>query len=311
MFEKKSLSFFGDINKYKEYSEFVNLDDFKVNFNSFMKDNRKLFTKTEESVIRRLFKYSCKVFGVSMIRQDTLATSLGENDTLVEVSTRTIRRALKKAQDNGLIKLYYTYKGFVKRVRSANLCVFQRYYDNLAKYNITEETCKINPNNQNNVHKEEVAESSQTLINQQQENTQLSTNKSNTQSSKKEPLNNRLDGLTLNKGFTTNNVPVNFKHLAGMFFDNAITIENMWNNQKHLFKKYKIVNNAYNHVDIAMDSLRNTVTKHKQNKIHGSFFGYYYKTLERAISESLRKGVLKVQNSFVSNIPFYNWLENY
>ena len=116
-----------DITVFRKLSPFADLKDFNTNVEKWLADHKKLFTPTELIAIKRLQRFSAKVFGVCNARLNTLVrASIDKKDNYIGFSRSTLKRAIKKACEIGMLKKKATVRP-QNNAQSSNLYIFQPY----------------------------------------------------------------------------------------------------------------------------------------------------------------------------------------
>lgn len=116
-----------DITAFRKLSPFADLKDFNTNVEKWLADHKKVFTPTELIAIKRLQRFSAKVFGVCNARLNTLVkASIDKKDNYIGFSRSTLKRAIKKACEIGMLKKKATVRP-QSNAQSSNLYIFQPY----------------------------------------------------------------------------------------------------------------------------------------------------------------------------------------
>jgi hypothetical protein len=114
----------GNIESFKQLSQFNDLKDFNNNIEQWMIDLKSKFTKSELIALKRLVRFSAKVFGVCNAKIGTIVSATHENNN-VGISRSTFKRMVSKAKEFGL--LVVTEMERRNGSQTSNLYVFNRY----------------------------------------------------------------------------------------------------------------------------------------------------------------------------------------
>jgi hypothetical protein len=114
----------GNINNFKHLSQFSNIKDFNNHFEQWMLDVKKEFTKSELVALKRLVRFSAKVYGVCNAKIGTLTKATHELDG-AGISRITFKRMVIKAKQFGLLTVHETERK--NGSKSSNIYVFNSY----------------------------------------------------------------------------------------------------------------------------------------------------------------------------------------
>lgn len=265
----------GHIEQFKEYSQFRALENFNDHIEMWMTDIKKEFTKSELVALKRLVRFCAKVAGVCNAKIQTIVAATHKDD--VGISRSSFERMLRKAKKFGMVTIHNT---FSKGKQTHNVYVFQ-------PYPVKENPQPIHSDVQN-VEKIEGEKTSNLS----------KTNNQNINKRKEDvPASNGFVNTELNAEFVSNRVPKQFVDLAKCFWNNAKTIESLW--QRVEVCAYK---NAYEYdidvkVDIGIQSLRQMVRGLKTGTIRDDYKGYFYGIMQRKFKERYFEDIWEMENS--------------
>lgn len=117
----------GNINHFKQLSQFTDLKDFNNQFEQWMVDVKGEFTKSELVALKRLVRFSASITGVCYAKIQTVVAATHINT--VGISRSTFKRMLTKAKSLGLLVIHNTFKG---GKQGHSVYVFNRYVSSLS-----------------------------------------------------------------------------------------------------------------------------------------------------------------------------------
>ncbi|OXS67231.1 hypothetical protein [Priestia filamentosa] len=242
----------GNINQYKSLSQFDTLKSFNNSIEQWMVDCKSKFTKGELVALKRLVRFSAKVFGVCNAKIGTIVKATHEGT--VGISRSTFKRMLKKAQEMNLLTVHHTFN-YGKQGHS--VYVFNPYQS---------------MNQQQDVSiSESIEPLQQEQIEPLENYTSLKTNNINN----KERSSDRLD-----KKYTSSNVPKEFTDLAGCYYDDYKVIEELYKCVK-LSTRYYSYYTQSDRTELACNAFRQLIRNIKQGKGVKNIYGYFWGILNR------------------------------
>lgn len=210
---------------------------------------------SERAVLIKLSQYSCKYVGVSYLKNQTLADSLG-------YSKRTVQRALKRLAELGIISRYTQFKP-VKGGYGAFVCVI-----NPISCHFVESPC-TNNNEPTDSNTQESTVENETII-----------LKSNSQDIKER---NEL-GLTYLAG---SGVPTEFIQACSPFYNTAKEVKALWWRMELAQKRF--APSLIDFTELAVSAFKQSIYKLKAKQIKGSFKGYLFGVASNMLSLAQRK----------------------
>ncbi|WP_342046013.1 hypothetical protein [Bacillus sp. OTU530] len=268
----------GHIEQFEEFSQFRDLKNFNDHIEMWMTDIKTEFTKSELVALKRLIRFCAKVAGVCNAKIQTIVAATHKDD--VGISRSSFERMLRKAKKCGMVTIHNT---FLKGKQTHNVYVFQPY------------PVKENPHSiHSDVQNAEKIEGAETRHLSKTNNQNINKRKEDV------PVHNKsgnLEHAELNAEFVSDRVPKQFVDLAKCFWNNAKTIESLW--QRVEVCAYK---NAYEHdidvkVDTGIQSLKQMVRGLKINAIRGDYKGYFYGIMQKKFEERYFEDIWEMENS--------------
>ncbi|WP_025726761.1 hypothetical protein [Heyndrickxia ginsengihumi] len=268
-----------NIENFKRLSQFNSLKDFNNNVEMWLAEYKSSFTKSELVALKRLIRYSAKVFGVSTASVNTLIKS-------AKVSESTFHRMKRKAYKIGMLSSHTTTRD--NGSQSANIWVFQRYKDTPIDLSKQQEK----PSHQ--------------AIESNDKDRELTAPKTCPQSKTNNKLNKRYNGNETE--FTSNRVPVQFKQLASNFYHKADTIEELWKVVKCATHKlnYSISEVA----DLACDGFRQLIRLVKKKRVKKSIYACYWGIVNNILDEMYLEDLAKMDRKMGISIDDYKMAFN-
>ncbi|MEZ0117833.1 UNVERIFIED_ORG: hypothetical protein ABRZ91_001790 [Heyndrickxia coagulans] len=244
----------GKIDNFKYLSQFISLKDFNNSIEMWMAEYKSTFTKGELAALKRLIRYSAKVYGVSTASIRTLSTA-------ANVSEATFQRMKRKAIKMGMLTVHYTERN--NGSQSSNVWVFNRFNDT-----------------PNKLPKQQEKPSQQAAEGAEGDDTATSP-KSGKNLKTGNQNNKRLDGSEAE--FVSNRIPTTFKHLASCFYHKAATIEELWKVVKCATKKlnYTLAETS----EIACDGFKQLIRLVKRGKVRKSPYAAFWGILNNMLDE--------------------------
>ncbi|MCM3252430.1 hypothetical protein [Priestia aryabhattai] len=270
----------GNIEQFKQYSNFTSLKSFNDNIEMIMADYKEQLnlTKSELIAFRTLKRYCAKVVGVSWACVETIAKATelqGE-----PVSESTFHRMKRKIIKLGLIKVIKTRQmyGRHKNRQGANIWVFQTY-KTVKKFNsqITKDTLTID------------TEQPKSSVNQENKVQSLTAPNAD----KNIKTNNILRDTY--KDNVIPNVPIRFQELAKFYYSPKQTLE-LWECVKHSTQHYNEFTEKYVDYDATVDKVELAISSFKQMivniklgyTIKKSIFSYYYGIIQNKLDTQFK-----------------------
>ncbi|PEB82846.1 transcriptional regulator [Bacillus cereus] len=239
-----------ELRKYESFKSVAEMD------NTIDKTLKEYNLKDSERVILiKLSQYSCKFVGVSYMKNQTLADSVG-------YSKRTVQRALKRLSELGIITRIEQ-----KRAKSggygAFICVINPFecHLKLSSCKEVESPCEKEA--------EEQAKENETII-----------SKANLQELNKR---NDLDVSYLNNS----HIPTEFINTVKPFISSAKEVYSLWGKVVLAQKKY--APSLTDYTKIAIQAFKQSVFAKKMKRIRKDFKGYLFGVLSNMLSIEQRR----------------------
>lgn len=250
------------IQNFKQYSNFKSLEDFNNNIEMFLASHKSDFTHSEYIAFLRLTKFCAKVPGIANASIKTILKAISDRLNGFGISESTFQRMKRKAVKLGILTIQPTERK--NGSQSSNLWIFNRF--------------NVSVSNTNDIPmNDEIA------LNQQDNSEQLTGDKTH----KKHKTNNikdinkrdngKLRYQNLDSTFVSNKIPKAFTSLAGYFFNDPKTIEELYLVVKQVTKYYFHYTDS-DKAELACESLKQLVRNMKIGKRRiDNIFGYYNK----------------------------------
>lgn len=105
--------------------------------------------------------------------------------------------------------------------------------------------------------------------------------------------------------FVPKHIPESFVQNVKPFFDDAITINTLWEKASLAYRQFKSMKEPLvNYIEIINDAFKQTVFAYKSRKIRNDFNGYFFGTLKNMFTYQQR------EETFADHPIFFNWLED-
>lgn len=268
-----NLLFSSNIQNFKKYSQFNSIKDFNNNIEQWMAEYKHQFTPSELIALKRLIRYSAKIYGVANAKINTILDSINEKANGYGVSRSTFKRMISKAKKIGLLEVKVTVRHNMSQ--SSNLYIFQRFD--------TIEPPRTEYERVETVSKQQKVFSQ---LNHHKTNNILKTSKHNNTS--------KIDHTYL-----PSFIDKTFIYTAKPFFT-AKEIYELWLRVLTAYKKSNISKPLSEVIETVNKALKETIFLHKQDKIKTSLKGYFYRLTENYLAVEKRR-----ENKHL----LYNWLE--
>lgn len=288
----------GKIEQFEQLSQFTSIKDFNNNIEQWMIDIKSDFTKKELILLKRLIRFSSKVFGISNISINSLLRAVEQHDK-VKVSEATFHRMKRKAIKLTLLEVHTTKR--INDSQSSNVWVFNSYNDIPIKQQKSSQTLS----NQQSENVETTPLKTTNLIktsnikdiNIRKENNE-SINHNNLQSTQQPNLQN----VELDYTHVSSNINQSFIDTVRVYYPSAKAITSLYRRLTLAISKnaHKVL--IHTHIDDFISTFKQVIFKFKQNKIRGDLFGYLYKSWENTAS------LLNMQQKATEGI-YYDWLK--
>jgi len=248
------------IKYYEEYRHHQTFDDMNE-LNDHLRlhiDNNAELSKSTVKVLKLLSRYSCVIKGVSWMKRRTIASH-------VDVSEKTVSRALKSLEQAGIIKRIPTVKK--SGGRGYDITIILKCPVRLSSREPAESLCESKRRTKE--MQEETKNINKTYVS-------------------KEPSLNELDA-----SFTPNTVPQDFKTACKPFFGANETYQ-LWQRVKVAYNRCELDSRLSELSDVIINAFKSSIFAYKRGKIRQSFRAYFYVTVERMFDDVFREEVYKL-----------------
>jgi len=220
------------------------------------------------NVLKFIWRYSVKVIGVSFAKYGTIAAE-------VQISCRTVIRAIKQLESLGLIKKIPTVR--MNGKQGVNLLVIQRFQpidevkNNKSPLDVTvHDTPNKTENKQSSLCE---IKTKPTYVRKAENSDHLKLEES-TKNKKPDSIHDHQ----LDTSFLPESVHKEFVQAAKPFL-NAVEIFKLWKRVLIAYKKMKLEHSLDHVIDKVINTFKQTVFMKKMGKIHFTFEGYFYRVM--------------------------------
>ncbi|TYS87514.1 hypothetical protein [Rossellomorea aquimaris] len=249
----------GNINNFKHLSQFSDIKDFNNHFEQWMLDVKKEFTKSELVALKRLVRFSAKVFGVCNAKIGTLTKATHELDG-PGISRSTFKRMVTKAKQFGLLTVHETERK--NGSKSSNVYVFNSY----STGSEPSEVDKLNQPQTDNLSK--------TINHIKDIRTDDEINQVTNENYIQQSANEKLGA-----SFVGEHVPSNFTKFVKCFFDDAKTIEEYWKIVQISASKHNVTSDV---VETSIQAFKMLIRRMKLGRVCNPF-GFYWGILNKKL----------------------------
>lgn len=251
----------------KHYQSFETIEEMDQSVRGFLYKHKAELSEGTNNVLTFIWRHSVKVIGVSFAKYDYIATN-------VELSRRTVIRAVNKLEQLGIIKKIPTAK--MNGKQGVNIIVIQAFQqlDDL-KNNMSPQavTVPVTPN------KTENKQSSLCEIKTKPNNVTEQGNRS--QQAEESISQEKVDPSIqqeLDESYLPESVHKEFVQAAKPFFS-ASAIYKLWNRVLIAYKKINLDCPLENVIEEVVNAFKQTIFAKQIGKIRTSFEGYFYGVL--------------------------------
>lgn len=250
----------GNIKQFKHLSQFTTLKDFNNNIEMWLAEYKNQFTKSELIALKRLIRFSAKVYGVSTASINTILNATQKDG--IGISESTFHRMKRKAVKIGILSIHYTTRK--NGSQSSNVWVFNRFTNDTPIDHVQKLETQVNQGIDDNVSE-----------------AQMTTPKTSIQFKTSNLINKRYTGTEAE--FTSNRVPEQFRNLVSCFYDKADTIEELWKVVK--CATYTLDYSLAEVTDIATDCFRQLIRQVKRNKVRKSIYACFWGIIQNKLDQ--------------------------
>lgn len=270
----------GNINSFKGYSQFRDLDDFNNNVEMFLFLHKKAFTKTEYMLFMRLTKYAATVPGVATTCIKTILKACKKIDFKLGASESTFHRMKRKAIKLGILEIKPMFRK--NESQASNLWVFKRFDGKKVSANCTENLKNDTPKTK--------SEQSQPAVQKGKIVKQMTPLKAIKYSKASNTFINtkRTEEPLLDYTYTADYVPKEFVQAVKPFFNQAKLIEEYWRMVKIDTYSVKELLDDDTILYTAIHSFKQMIGKLKKGKVNNPiayFKGVLHKQVDKLYAE--------------------------
>jgi len=250
----------GNVEQFKHLSQFTSLKDFNNHIEMWLAEYKSQFTKSELIALKRLIRFSAKVYGVSTASINTILKATEKDG--VGVSESTFHRMKRKAVKIGILSIHSTTRK--NGSQSSNVWVFNRFTNDTPCTEQKDQETQVNQGTDANVSEAQMTAPKTSILSK----TNIHNNK-------------RYTGDEAE--FTSNRVPKQFRNLVACFYDKADTIEELW----------KVVKCATHTLDytlaelteMACECFRQLIRQVKKNRVRKSIYACFWGIIQNKLDE--------------------------
>jgi predicted transcriptional regulator len=281
-------------SQYKPLQSFATIEALNESVRAFLYKHKHELAESAVNVLKLLARHSCKIIGVSFLKVNTIATSL-------EISSRTVRRALKTLDEQyGVIERKTTLRteGKLRGGNGHNVYVIKPFDTSVMPTVLPDLSLRDEAETPTESKGVDVKLQGETKPCEAGTLVDLK-NEINVNTAAKEIPVDELD-----QSFTPEIVPVEFKNVVSPFFNSASKIYELYQRVIMAYKRCKLDKPIEEVIDTVISSFKETIFAKKMNRIRETFNGYFYRILEAKLIVERRK------ECFAGNSELYfDWLE--
>ena len=252
----------------QSYQSFSTIEEMDQAVRGFLYKHKAALSEGTLNVLKFIWRHSVKVIGVSFAKYDTIAQE-------VQISRRTVIRAIKQLESLGLIKKIPTAR--MNGKQGVNLLVIQRFQpidevkNNKSPLDVTvHDTPNKTENKQSSLCE---IKTKPTYVRKAENSDHLKLEES-TKNEKSDSIHDHQ----LDTSFLPESVHKEFVQAAKPFF-NAVEIYKLWKRVLIAYKKMKLEHSLDHVIDKVINAFKQTVFMKKMGKIHSTFEGYFYRVM--------------------------------
>ncbi|QOY38246.2 hypothetical protein AWH56_012315 [Anaerobacillus isosaccharinicus] len=256
----------GQIENFKNYSQFQSVAEFNEHFGSWMEKFGREFTRSEKIALVQLSRFAVKVVGVTNLKIGTALKVLHEKYNGNGISRSTWKRMSAKAKKIGLLVVHEMKRD--SGGQSSNLYVFMRFEGGGGNLDDSGGDRHLSNRNLSNQPEPPCAE-------------KLNHHKTNNLETIKKDIEKNCNAVSelaaepLDHTYTSDHVPRPFVNLVKVFFNNCDTIEEYWKMAKLAAYKYVLEKDHTLVLDVAIQAFKQMIRKLKKVRLKKPI-AYYY-----------------------------------
>lgn len=300
--KRKLMLTIGSVEKFAEYSQFKDKNDFNRQMEMFQAVHKNDFTKTEYMLFKRLLRFCVRVPGIATASIKTILEGTKLKDFIMGASESTFHRMKRKAIKLGILEVRQTERK--NSSTSSNLWIFKRFVSVPA----TIDTPQTQGERVQPVSAKGKVFSQLTPL-----KTSI-TNKTNNKINKRigtAALKDLALKSSLDHTYTRDYVPNEFTQTVKPFFNDAKKIEEYWKMVQIFSYDYKNSVDATTVLSTAMHSFKQMIASLKAGKIKTKPIAYFTGVLKRQLDGILQE--ISEADSSADRKGYYtnvcNWLE--
>jgi predicted transcriptional regulator len=288
-------------SQYKSLQSFATIEALNESIRAFLYKHTHILPESAVNVLKLLARHSCKIVGVSFLKVDTIAKSLG-------ISTRTVRRALKVlSEEYGVIERRETIRteGKLRGGNGHNVYVIKSTVSADVLPDVSPRKVDEMPTG---TSVEAPKSESETVLVEADTLVELKNEKNVRETSSKiitvtKPIEAEVDNEVLDESYTPSEVPSAFVKTVAPFFNNAVKIYELYQRVVIAKKRCRLEHPIGDVIDEAIAAFKETIFAKKLGRIQTTFNGYFYRIIEAKFTEERRREV-KASGGVLA----YDWL---
>nr|WP_239589496.1 helix-turn-helix domain-containing protein [Metabacillus crassostreae] len=250
----------------------------------FLYKNKAALSEGTFNVLKFIWKHSVKVVGVSFAKHDTIAEA-------VQLSRRTVIRAVRKLEDLGILKKIPTAR--MNGKQGVNILFLQPFEEldhqlnKMSPQDVTVPVTPIKARNKQSSLCEKNNNKPNNVINS--ENSDSTTGEA--ASTQPQQLDISIEANTawkMDTSFIPASVNKEFVQATQPFL-NPIEIYKLWNRVLIAYNKVNLKCELHEVIDLVINAFKQTIFRKKMNSITSTFEGYFYSVINKMLSEEKQK----------------------
>jgi len=268
--------YIGQVEQFTSFSQFKSLQDFNNNIEMWLFEHKNDFSKKELVCLKRLIRFSSKIFGVSTTSINKLLKAIQDKDH-VKVSEATFHRMKRKAIKLGVLSVHTTKR--TNNSQSANVWVFNTYQ----------------------INHDTPSESQKHATNQQSQNKERHPSKTSNNSKTSNLINKRKENFDYS--YVSSNVPEPFVDTVRPFFSRPKDIYKVYSKLILAIRKHGTESLKISHMNELCKTFKESIHRYKNRNIKADIYGYLYGSFSNKVRE------LTMEQNVKGKGVYYNWLE--
>ncbi|MGM7722866.1 helix-turn-helix domain-containing protein [Metabacillus sp. Hm71] len=261
----------------QSYQSFSTIEEMDQAVRGFLYLHKSSLSDSTLNVLTFIWRHSVKVIGVSFAKYDTIADA-------IEISRRTVIRAMKKLESLGIIKKIPTAR--MNGKQGVNLLIIQPFQsidqlkNNMSPHDVTPPVTPIKTENKQSSLCENKTKPSYVSTENGVDHQPINDSELN--------MIDSIDIQHLDTSFLPESVHKDFVQAAKPFFS-AMDIYKLWKRVLIAYHKLNLQRFLDDVIDTVIDAFKQTVFAKKMNRIHSTFEGYFYRVVYAMLLVEVRR----------------------